>query len=39
MLSAGFHALTSDPIFSPVTTFAMFPRWFKLKMMMGRLLS
>jgi hypothetical protein len=33
------YALTSEPIFSPVTTLRIFPRWFRLKMMMGRLLS
>src|SRR5215471_5469105 len=33
------YAETSDPIFSPVKTLRMFPRWFRLKMMMGRLLS
>src|SRR5215472_14720715 len=38
-LSDQTPALTSEPIFSPVTTFRIFPRWFKLKTMMGRLLS
>jgi len=33
------YALTRDPIFSPVNTFLIFPRWLRLKMMMGRLLS
>jgi len=33
------YALTSDPIFSPLTTFRMFPRSLRLKTMMGRLLS
>lgn len=33
------QALTSEPIFSPVTTLAMLPRSFRLKMIMGRLLS
>src|SRR5207253_8903929 len=33
------HAHTSDPTFSPVMTRRMFPCLFKLKMIMGRLLS
>ena len=37
--AAGPYALTSEPIFSPVTTFLMFPRSFRLKTMIGRLLS
>ena len=32
-------ALTSDPIFSPVTTLRIFPLWLRLKIMIGRLLS
>ncbi len=33
------YAVTSDPTFSPSTTRRMFPGWFMLKMIMGRLLS
>src|SRR5208282_1763536 len=33
------YALTLDPIFSPLTTRRMFPCWFRLNTMMGRLLS
>jgi len=33
------YALTSEPIFSPLSTLRIFPCRFRLKMMMGRLLS
>ena len=33
------YAVTSDPTFSPSTTRRMFPGWFMLKMIIGRLLS
>src|SRR5258708_7992985 len=33
------YALTSEPIFSPSTTRRILPRWFRLKTMIGRLLS
>ena len=38
-LAAVFYALTSDPIFSPSTTFRIFPGWLRLNTMIGRLLS
>ncbi len=33
------YAVTSDPTFSPSTTRRIFPGWFMLKMIIGRLLS